>query len=81
MGMREGVVLQWLKSEGDRVEEGEPLVEVEAEKVSQTIAAPSSGVLLQILVPADTTVPVRSVLAVIDNPQEGFPRGSGRPVG
>jgi pyruvate/2-oxoglutarate dehydrogenase complex dihydrolipoamide acyltransferase (E2) component len=42
------------------------LVEVEADKVSQTITALGSGVLLQIPVQADTTVPVRSVLAILD---------------
>jgi pyruvate/2-oxoglutarate dehydrogenase complex dihydrolipoamide acyltransferase (E2) component len=66
MGMREGTVLEWLHTEGDRVHEGDPLVEIEADKISKTITVPTSGMLIQILVPAETTTPVRSVLAVIE---------------
>lgn len=66
MGMSEGFVLNWLKSEGDPVAEGEDLVEIEAEKTTQIVPAPFSGVLVQIVAREEDTVPVRSVLAVID---------------
>lgn len=65
MGMREGTVLVWFKQVGGQVNEGEPLVEIEAEKVTQVVEAPVSGVVLEILVEEEETVPVRSVLAVI----------------
>jgi len=68
MGMREGIVVAWLKQVGDPVEEGEPLVEIEAEKVTQTIEAPASGVVSQILVEPDRSVPVLTLLAVISTP-------------
>jgi 2-oxoglutarate dehydrogenase E2 component (dihydrolipoamide succinyltransferase) len=42
-------LLRWLKREGDRVEENEPLIEIETDKVTVEIAAPASGVLRQIV--------------------------------
>ncbi len=66
MGMREGTVVSWFKQVGERVEEGEPLVEIEAEKVIQIIEARVSGVVVEILVAEEETVPVRTVLAVVD---------------
>jgi pyruvate/2-oxoglutarate dehydrogenase complex dihydrolipoamide acyltransferase (E2) component len=66
MGMLEGKIVEWLKGEGDDVEEGEPLVEVEAEKATAEVVAPVSGRLARIVVPAGETVPVRTVLALIE---------------
>ncbi len=66
MGMQEGTIVQWLKQEGDRVEAGDLLAEIEAEKATEELAAPESGVLDQILVPEGTTVPVRELLALLD---------------
>lgn len=70
MGMREGTVLRWLKQEGDRVEEGDELVEIEAAKVTEVVAAPASGVLARVLVPEGQTIPVRTVLALIADRME-----------
>src|SRR5271170_2083638 len=42
-------LLRWLKREGERVEENEPLIEIETDKVTVEIAAPASGVLRQIV--------------------------------
>ncbi len=49
-GMESGTITRWLKSEGDRVEKGEPLYELDTEKVTQEVEADASGVLLKILV-------------------------------
>src|SRR2546422_581614 len=49
-GMEAGTIVKWLKSEGDRVEKGEPLYELDTEKVTQEVEAEASGVLLKILV-------------------------------
>lgn len=70
MGMREGTIVEWLKKEGESVNEGEPLVEVEAEKVTSVVEATRSGVLLRALVPEGTSVPVRTVLCLIGTPGE-----------
>jgi pyruvate/2-oxoglutarate dehydrogenase complex dihydrolipoamide acyltransferase (E2) component len=67
MGMTEGTVLKWLKSEGDAVIEDEEIAEVEAEKVTDFVIAPASGTLGPILVSAGETVPVFTTLAVIDD--------------
>jgi len=46
----EGTISKWLKSKGDRIEEFEPLLEVNTDKVDSEIPSPASGVLLDILV-------------------------------
>jgi len=65
-----GVVRRWLKVEGDHVTKGEPIVEVETEKLTLEVDAPATGVLLRIIAPDDTEVPVFSVIAVIGEPGE-----------
>ena len=47
--MTEGTIENWLKAEGDAVKEGEPLFEVETDKLTNTIEATASGTLLKIL--------------------------------
>jgi pyruvate dehydrogenase E2 component (dihydrolipoamide acetyltransferase) len=71
--MEEGLVGEWLKREGEMVEKGEPLCEIETEKTVDTIEAPESGVLRKIMVPANTTVPVNQVIAIIAEPKEEIP--------
>jgi pyruvate/2-oxoglutarate dehydrogenase complex dihydrolipoamide acyltransferase (E2) component len=66
MGMSEGTITTWLKSVGDTVSEDEPLADVEAEKVEETLEAPASGTLTEIVVPEGETVEVRSVVAYIE---------------
>lgn len=66
MGMSEGTVATWLKKVGDTVSEDEPLAEVEAEKVEETLESPASGVLAEIVVPEGETAEVRAVLAYIE---------------
>ena len=66
MGMSEGTLLTWLKSVGDPVEEDEPLAEVAAEKVEETLEAPASGTVAELLVEEGDTVEVRAVVAVIE---------------
>ena len=73
MSMREGLVGAWLKNEGDPVEQGEAIVEVESEKAINLVEAPASGVLARILVPEGETVPITTVIAVITEPGEEVP--------
>jgi pyruvate/2-oxoglutarate dehydrogenase complex dihydrolipoamide acyltransferase (E2) component len=67
MGMEDGSVTKWFKAVGDIVTAGEPLVEVEAAKVTGIVEAPTSGMLKEILVHEGETVPVREVLARIES--------------
>jgi pyruvate dehydrogenase E2 component (dihydrolipoamide acetyltransferase) len=70
MGMADGTIVRWLKQEGEPVTEGEPLVEVEAAKVTSQVEAEVSGVLARILVVEGETVPVRTALCVIGTADE-----------
>jgi 2-oxoglutarate dehydrogenase E2 component (dihydrolipoamide succinyltransferase) len=62
----EGTITRWLKHEGEHVDAGEPLVEVETDKVNTELEAPVSGVLTEILADEGATVPVEEVLARIE---------------
>ncbi|MBW1862081.1 MAG: 2-oxo acid dehydrogenase subunit E2 [Deltaproteobacteria bacterium] len=68
-------ILSWSKSEGDSVQEGEPLLEVESEKVTLEIEAPASGVLVKILSPKGSRVRITEVVAVIAAEGEDVPEG------
>jgi pyruvate dehydrogenase E2 component (dihydrolipoamide acetyltransferase) len=70
MGMTEGKILHWFKQVGDQVEEGEPLLEIEAEKVTVEVPSPRSGILARIVAEVDETVPVRELIAIIMSPEE-----------
>lgn len=66
MGMTDGVVTQWLKSPGDAVTEGEPLVAVDNGKATVEVEAPATGRLVRIIADAGATVPVGEVMAEIE---------------
>ena len=68
-GMEAGTVVKWLKAEGEAVERGEPLYELDTEKVTQEVEAEASGVLLKIVVP-EGEVPVGTTLAFIGDAGE-----------
>lgn len=66
MGMSEGTIVEWLKKVGDTVAEDEPLAEVEAAKVEETLESPATGTLVEIVVAEGETVEVRSLIAIIE---------------
>jgi len=77
----EGTLSKWLKKEGDPVNEFEPLMEVNTDKVDTEIPAPASGVVLKLLIPEGTTVKAGTLLAVIGQPGETVsPGGAAVPV-
>ena len=63
-GMESGTVVKWLKQEGEQVAKGEPLYELDTDKVTQEVESDFSGVLLKIAVP-EGEVPVGTTIAVI----------------
>src|SRR6266576_2227587 len=71
-GMESGTIVKWLKSEGDSVEKGEPLYELDTDKVTQEVEADFSGVLLKIAV-SEGEVPVGRTIAVIGEQGEDVP--------
>ena len=66
MGMSEGTVTTWLKQVGDRVTEDEPIAEIEAEKATQELESPATGILSEIVVPNGQEAKVRTVIAYIE---------------
>lgn len=66
MGMSEGTIVGWLKKVGDHVQEDEPLAEIEAEKATQELESPATGVLSEILVQEGQEAQVRTVIAIIE---------------
>ena len=68
--MEEAKILEWLKKEGDRVEEDEPLVIIETEKSTVEMPAPCSGVLRKILVPDEQVAQVGEIIGIIAEPEE-----------
>jgi pyruvate dehydrogenase E2 component (dihydrolipoamide acetyltransferase) len=71
-GMEAGTIVRWLKSEGDAVQKGEPLYELDTDKVTQEVEAEASGVLLRIAV-QEGEVPVGQTIAVIGKEGEELP--------
>ena len=69
-GIEEVTVTKWLKQEGDSVNELEPLLEVNTDKVDTEIPAPASGTVLKILAEEGVPAKVGSVLALIGKPGE-----------
>ena len=82
-GMESGTIVRWLKSEGDRVERGEPLYELDTEKVTQEVEAEASGVLLRIAVPEGEVEVGRTVALIGEQgeqvPEDGVPEDGGTP--
>ena len=69
----EGTISRWLKAKGDRIEEYEPLLEINTDKVDSEIPSPAAGTLLDILVAEGTTVNAGTLLAWIGEPEEEVP--------
>ena len=68
-----GTVVEWLKHEGDPVTRGEPVVQIQTEKITLDIEAPASGILRRILVPDGTEAPILAVIGIIGAEDEVIP--------
>jgi pyruvate dehydrogenase E2 component (dihydrolipoyllysine-residue acetyltransferase) len=86
-GMESGTIVKWLKAEGDEVQKGEPLYELDTDKVTQEVEADASGVLLKIAIP-EGEVEVGRTIAVIgkageevpdEAPDDGAPQSAEKP--
>src|SRR6202167_2263837 len=67
----EGTITKWLKKAGDKIERDEPLFEISTDKVDAEIPSPSAGVLKEIKVNEGQTVPIQTVVAVIEAAEAG----------
>ncbi len=70
LAMKTGLVVAWLKHPGDSVREGEPIVQIESEKISNEVEAPAAGILRWLEVAEGQEAPVAAALAVIVVPGE-----------
>src|SRR3989441_9540314 len=79
----EGTITKWLKKVGERVERDEPLFEISTDKVDAEIPAPAAGMLAEILVQENETVPVKAVVALIygGGAEAGKGKGEGTQAG
>ncbi len=73
LNMEEGLLIEWLKKEGDPVKKNDPLFVVETEKVTNEYVATADGILAKILVQGGTTVPVRTVVGYLMAEGESLP--------
>jgi len=64
--MEEGLISEWKKKAGERIEKNEVFLVVETEKTLVEVEAPFCGTLLEIIVPEGEEVPVHALLAIID---------------
>jgi pyruvate/2-oxoglutarate dehydrogenase complex dihydrolipoamide acyltransferase (E2) component len=67
------IVVKWLKRKGQKVRLGEPLVELQTDKVNYELDSPAEGVLLEIVAKEDSEVPVGDMLCHIGQPGEAAP--------
>lgn len=65
LSMESGVITKWLKHEGDEVEKGEALFELETDKLSNTVEAPADGILRKILVTEGAEVPILTKVGIL----------------
>lgn len=73
MDMQEGTIIQWLKNVGENIEEGEGLLEIETDKVTMEVEAPTTGVLLCRYFEDGAVVPVVTTIGYVGEPGEAVP--------
>src|SRR6202140_4793011 len=76
----EGTITKWLKKPGDKGERDEPLFEISTDKVDAEIPSPSAGVLKEIKVAEGKTVPIQTVVGVIDAAGDASATGTAQPA-
>ncbi|MFX1266175.1 MAG: biotin/lipoyl-containing protein, partial [Promethearchaeota archaeon] len=73
VAMEYGVILKWMKKEGDSVKKGEPIVEIFGEKNEFELEAPADGVLLKILCDVNDEIPISEPIAIIGKKGDKIP--------
>ena len=72
--MTKGKIGKWLVKEGDTVTQGQPLLEIETDKVVHEQESPTDGVIAQLIAEEGANVPVNAILAIIGAPGEEVAR-------
>jgi len=73
MAMKTGLVTKWRAAEGEPINEGAPLLEIETEKIAAVVPSPATGVLGRIVADVGAKLPVGALLALIGDPVDVFP--------
>jgi pyruvate/2-oxoglutarate dehydrogenase complex dihydrolipoamide acyltransferase (E2) component len=73
MDMKEGVLIRWLVKTGDRVEKGDPIMEIETDKVTMDSESPATGVILALYYDEGATIPVLKTMGNIGSEGEQAP--------
>ena len=76
VSMETGTIAQWCKAEGDPVKVGDVLASIETEKLTNDVISEVDGVLLKIVAPEGTDVPVQVLMAYVGQPGEVLPGGT-----
>lgn len=71
--MQSGKIIEWLKKEGDRVDQDEPVVRVEGEKTTFEVNSPAAGTVRRLMFEQGTDVRVGQVVALVGEPNEPLP--------
>ena len=66
-------LINWIKNEGDDVNSGEVICEIETEKATVEIESPKDGILRKILIAADTNIPPLTVVALVSDTNDSLP--------
>ena len=80
MAMEEGVIIEWLIKEGDKVSRGDIVAEIETDKSTMELESDYEGTILKILYPAGATVPVVKTIAWVGEPGEEIPEEEAAPA-
>jgi len=77
--MEEGEIIKWLKEEGEKVEKGEPLLEIATDKANMEVESPETGYLRKIVAKEGEKVPVTEIIAYLtDSMEEEIPSVEGK---
>ncbi len=80
MAMTEGVIIEWLKQEGEQIAKGDVLAEIETDKSTMELESDAEGMLLKIVYPSGTTVPVTVPIAWVGQEGEKIPEPDAPPA-
>lgn len=64
--IREGVIAEWLKTQGDHVDNGEPIASIEVDKVQDELLAPAAGRITQIFIREGQSVAANTMIAILE---------------
>jgi len=74
--MEKGIITRWYVKEGDRILKGQPLFELETDKITNAVLSPEDACVIKILAETDQEYPVHTQVCVIGEPDEKYVPGT-----